>query len=59
MSAVINNITLGGVDVDNAVHGPVTILTGLQSFGLYVVPEPSIIALGALGLGALVLRRRK
>jgi hypothetical protein len=24
-----------------------------------VVPEPSLIALGALGLGALLLRRRK
>lgn len=32
----------------------------LQSFNLFVpVPEPSLIALGALGLGALLLRRRK
>jgi hypothetical protein len=31
---------------------------GLQSFALYIVPEPSVIALGALGLGALLLRRR-
>ena len=33
--------------------------SGLQSFGLYIVPEPSVVALGALGLGALLLRRRK
>jgi len=31
----------------------------LRSFNLFVVPEPSLIALGALGLGALFLRRRK
>lgn len=29
----------------------------LRSFNLFVVPEPSLIALGALGLGALLLRR--
>lgn len=34
-------------------------LVGLQSFNLSIVPEPSLIALGALGLGALLLRRRK
>jgi len=33
--------------------------TGIRSFQLTVVPEPSLIALGALGLGALLLRRRK
>jgi len=38
---------------------PVAFLQGLQSFNLQVVPEPSLIALGALGLGALLLRRRK
>jgi hypothetical protein len=35
-------------------------LVGLTSFNLFAtVPEPSVIALGALGLGALLLRRRK
>jgi hypothetical protein len=32
---------------------------GIRSFQLTAVPEPSLIALGALGLGALLLRRRK
>jgi len=32
---------------------------GIRSFQLTQVPEPSLIALGALGLGALLLRRRK
>ena len=32
---------------------------GARSFNLTQVPEPSLIALGALGLGALLLRRRK
>jgi len=34
-------------------------LIGMPSFNLILVPEPSLIALGALGLGALLLRRRK
>jgi len=56
----VQSLSLGGIDDGGGVHSPVTILSGLQSFGLYTtVPEPSIIALGALGLGALVLRRRK
>jgi hypothetical protein len=33
--------------------------TGITSFNLTMVPEPSLIALGALGLGGLLLRRRK
>jgi hypothetical protein len=32
---------------------------GFRSFNLVQVPEPSLIALGALALGGLLLRRRK
>jgi hypothetical protein len=34
-------------------------LTGLAAFTLDPIPEPSVIALGALGLAALLWRRRK
>ena len=34
-------------------------LRGLQSFQLYIVPEPSVIALGVLGAGCLFLLRRR
>jgi hypothetical protein len=34
-------------------------LTGLTSFAIVTVPEPSVLALGALGGLALLLRRRK
>jgi len=34
-------------------------LQGLTSFNIAPVPEPGVIALGVLGLGALLLRRRK
>jgi len=44
-----------------ALTEPPTPTTGLanqlRSFNLFVVPEPSLIALGALGLGALLVRR--
>ena len=60
-SLLVTNYELSGVDVDNAPHVGTGNLAsaGLQSFGMFVVPEPSVIALGAIGLGALVLRRRK
>jgi len=47
---------LGGTDTPPATPPN---LIGLTSFNLAIVPEPSLIALGALGLGALLLRRRK
>jgi hypothetical protein len=34
-------------------------LSGFQSFQLFVVPEPSVIALGVLGAGCLFLLRRR
>jgi len=34
-------------------------MSGFRSFNLTQVPEPSTIALGVLGVGALLLRRRK
>jgi len=49
-------------DGNNPPDLPAT-LTGLQAFSLQItpvgpIPEPSTLALGALGLGALLLRRR-
>jgi hypothetical protein len=38
---------------------PPALLVGLQSFNLNPIPEPSVIALGALGLAAILWRRRK
>jgi hypothetical protein len=49
---------LGGISADGTTFLPPQ-TTGLRSFQLTAVPEPSLIALGALGLGALLLRRRK
>jgi len=42
-----------------AVPGTPANLTGLTSFKLVGVPEPTTIALGAMGLAALLFRRRK
>lgn len=59
-SLAITNYELGGDNNGTPVLQKSLIDAGLQSFGLYtVVPEPSVVALGALGLGALLLRRRK
>lgn len=60
MSVIVTNYELSGVDADNGPHVGSGNLAhaGLQSFGLYIIPEPSALAIGALGLGALLLRRR-
>jgi hypothetical protein len=49
--------SLGGVGPDGPILPPNT--TGWQSFGLFVVPEPSTIALAVLGLGSVLLFRRR
>lgn len=46
-------ITLGGGTL------PPANLEGLQPFTASIIPEPSTIALAVLGIGALLLRRRK
>jgi MYXO-CTERM domain-containing protein len=50
---------LGGPVAGNPDASPASLL-GFNGFTLYTVPEPSTFALGALGLGALgLIRRRK
>ena len=51
-------VALGGVSANGTIFANPNLL-GLTSFQLHIVPEPSVIALGVLGLGALLLRRRK
>ncbi len=58
-ASTVASIKLGGSSADGTLFLPATAGSVLEGFGLYTVPEPSVIALGALGLGALVLRRRK
>jgi len=55
-SALINTTALGGTG-DPPATPPA--LLGLQSFSLAIVPEPSSIALGVLGLGTLMFLRRR
>jgi len=50
------NYALGGTESPPNVA---PFLQGLQSFNLYYVPEPSVIALVALGAGCLLLLRRR
>lgn len=57
-SAAFTPSGLGGIDVDGNIVIPPN-MSGFRSFNLIAVPEPSLIALGALGFGALLLRRRK
>lgn len=39
--------------------GPPPVMNGFQGFGLSPIPEPSVIALGIIGLGTLVMLRRR
>lgn len=50
------NVLASGTASPPATPSP---LVGMQGFGVAPVPEPSVIALGALGLAALLYRRRK
>ena len=56
MSSVFASQALGGAGAPPSLPPE---MTGWTSFNISQVPEPSVIALGALGLGALLLRRRK
>jgi len=59
-STPIDSLPLGGVlGLPPALGGVAGNLTGLSSFNLFVVPEPSVIALSVLGVGALLLFRRR
>jgi hypothetical protein len=56
-SAVFTSRALGG---PNPVQGELPFTTPATTFQAFeIVPEPSTLALGAIGLGALMLRRRK
>jgi hypothetical protein len=60
-SAVVN-ILLGPTAGPGTVvwqSASATDTTRAKPFNINIVPEPSVVALGALGLGALLLRRRK
>jgi len=60
-SATVAGLATGGGFDANGIPVLPNNLTGLTGFSLTggVVPEPSVLALGLLGAGALVLRRRK
>jgi hypothetical protein len=51
--------TLGGTPAGGGAPFPEPDLSGLQSFFLTQVPEPSTLAFGVLGAAALLYRRRK
>jgi hypothetical protein len=53
-------ITLGGPKADPNLPADLPgVMSNFQSFNLQVIPEPSVLALGALGAAALLFRRRK
>lgn len=61
-SKVIKGYVLGGVDGSGNSISPINLsAAGLESFGLFFfdAPEPSVLAVGALGLLALYHRRRQ
>jgi hypothetical protein len=59
ISPVISGLATGGVpDPDVSAPGLPAPLVGLQGFS-FILPEPSTIALGLLGVAVLVLRRCK
>ena len=58
MSQILSNWELSGLDAENGPHlGSGNLKYRLRSFGLYLVPEPSVIAISTLGFCALLLRR--
>lgn len=59
VSNVVQTGLLGGTDPAGGPPFTAPYMTGIQGFALVVVPEPSTIALGVLGLGLLAFRRRK
>lgn len=54
VSALFSPIAVVGEGVN-----PSPNLVGLESFNIHQVPEPSVIALGLLGIGALLMFRRR
>lgn len=54
-SAVLT-VTTGGAGAPPSLPA---VMTGLESFSLVVIPEPSTIALGVLGAAALLFARRR
>jgi hypothetical protein len=54
------SITMGGAKTDPNLPADLPgVMTNFQSFAVQIVPEPSVLALGALGAAALLFRRRK
>jgi hypothetical protein len=59
-SSILANLTLGGGKADPAAPPDTpALLAGLAGFTIPTVPEPSFAALGLLGAGLLLIRRKK